>query len=314
MRLPFALLFVPALAVASPEVVQLKIAPGGELTANLVVYPAAHRLYVLGSRIEAFELESGKPIDVPGLDKLDDYVLDASHDRAFAPDSSGALQIFDAKTIAPIASVPNIGTDDFLVADPTGEAVFAFDITEKHAVHRIDLATKKTTHLKLPARPDTAVVVGGRLYVVIDGKSILRTDAKTLKVDKKLTVKGCDIVELLALTPKGWMVAMCNDDTIVIDGDGNKIATFANPKVHQVVVDAKRNLLYVPSGGGKLTVIEEKSPTEYAVVKELATPKGARAALDPDTGKLYLASPVPKGDKGITQGALLITVYIHGSR
>ena len=31
-------------------------------------------------------------------------------------------------------------------------------------------------------------------------------------------------------------------------------------------------------------------------------------------GTVYLASPVPKGDKGITQGALMITSYIQGSR
>jgi len=272
MRSSLALLLVPALAAASPlEQVgqyQVKIAPGGELTANIEVH--AHRLYVLGSRVEAFDPASGKALEV------------------------------DPKT------APDVGLDSFTVADPAGGAVFAFDISEKPGVQRTDLATKKVTRLKLPARPDTALVVGGRLYIVIDGKSILRTDAKTLKVDRTLTVKGCEIVELLAVTPKNRLVAMCNDATIVIDGDGKQLAAFAIPKVRQALVDPKRNLLYLPSATGKLTVIEERS-SDYATIQELAIPKAARATLD-DAGTLYLASPVPKGDKGIAQGALVITV------
>jgi hypothetical protein len=56
--------------------------------------------------------------------------------------------------------------------------------------------------------------------------------------------------------------------------------------------DAARKQIYIAGGGGKVTVIRQRTPDRYEAIGEVDTAPGARTAFFvPETARLYVAIP-----------------------
>ena len=194
-----------------------------------------------------------------------------------------------------MATIPTGKKPDAIAYDPATKSVWVMNAGSGD-ITVIDAAT---------LRVKGAVAVGGslelgaadgqgRLYVNVEDKNdVAVIDTRAMKVLKRFPLKGCDGPTGIAYAPdaKRLISACANGVAVVSSPDGAGVASLAvGPRPDGAVYDARRKLAFVPSGGdGTLSVIRVSGKPE--VVAKVITAQGARtAALDPETGRIYLPS------------------------
>jgi DNA-binding beta-propeller fold protein YncE len=89
-----------------------------------------------------------------------------------------------------------------------------------------------------------------------------------------------------------------NRKLIVVDADSGRVVQSLDigPGPDGCIFDATRGLVFSPNGGdGTLTIIRAKSPDQYEVAATIKTQVSAKTiAMDPKTGRLYLAAATPE--------------------
>ncbi|MEJ0036002.1 MAG: hypothetical protein WDO68_07950 [Gammaproteobacteria bacterium] len=179
--------------------------PGAEGWDYLSVDEQASRLYVShGTRVEVIDtktLELVGTIDqTPGV-----------HGIALAPDlgrgyvsagASGTVVVFDLKTLARLAEVKTTGANpDAILYEPVTRRVFTFNGRGRN-VTAIDARTYEVLGtIALDAKPEFAVSnAAGQIFVNLeDTNGIARIDAKTLAVQARWPLTGCEEPSGLAL-------------------------------------------------------------------------------------------------------------------
>jgi hypothetical protein len=309
-RKPLALAVIAALAAVAPltaiaqsgpyKVLQTVKVGGGEGGFDYVTADSANRnLYVArsgqGGHIGVFNLDTFKQIgDIPNT-SAHGAVVDDATGHGFA--TSHAITMFDAKTFAVIKTIDVQGNPDGYLNDTVNHRFY--DLS--HAAPNITVVDDKDgsilTTIDIGGAPEQGQFDGkNRIYVDIEDKSAIAViDATTMKMLGKydLSSKSGGCAGLALDAKNNILFAACRDhnDMVILSatdghiitdlpiGQGCDGATF-NPETMEA---------FSSQGDGTLTIIKEKSPTDFAVEQTVTTPVRAKTlTLDTKTGHILL--------------------------
>lgn len=178
------------------------------------------------------------------------------------------ISVFDANSLAAIATIPVPGKPEFAVDGGEGR-LFA----------------------NIESEPGQMVVIDGR----------------QMTVTAIWSLPGCANPTGLAIDQAHHRLFSVCDDNIMAVTDAETGKQIAKVKIGEgpdaTAFDAKRGLVFSSNGDGSLTIVRQDSVDRYRVVGSLPTMRGARTmALDPTSGKIYLvsaelgAAPAPTPD------------------
>jgi DNA-binding beta-propeller fold protein YncE len=244
-----------------------------------------------------YGLDSLKPLGtIPGFN-AHGVVVDPKSHHGFA--TSKPVAMFDSNSLTSIKTVDVQGNPDGILFDPYNQRVYIWSHIAPNAtvINAVDGSVVGT--IDLGGMPEQAASDGqGKIYVDIEEKGqVAVIDAKTMTVTNRYDISSKTTgLAGLALDAKNHilfaagrtpavMVVMNADDGKVITtlpiGTGVDGAGF-NPATLEA---------FASSGDGILTVVKEKSPTEFAVEQSVTTMAGARTmTVDSKTGKVFVIS------------------------
>jgi DNA-binding beta-propeller fold protein YncE len=263
--------------------------------------PSTHQLFVThGTRVHAVDgkqlVATGAVADTQGV-----------HGVAFAPElgrgyiSDGradSVVVFDLKTLARVTTIKTTGSNpDAILYDPHSKRVFTFNGRGKNAT-AIDAAKNEVVGtLALDAKPEFAVSDGaGRVFVNLEDKnSIAVIDPKKLTVLSTWAIEGCDSPSGLAIdTAHHRLFSVCENKVMaVVDSSNGKVIKHLpiGARVDAAAYDPGTHLAFASCGDGTLTVVNEKSPDDFAVAQTVTTRAGARTmTVDPQSHRVFLAT------------------------
>ena len=205
--------------------------------------------------------------------------------------------MFDTKTLAPIKTIDVQGNPDGILFDPYNQHVYIWSHIAPNAtvINAVDGSVVGT--IDLGGMPEQAASDGqGHVYVDIEEKGqVAVIDAKTMTVTNKYDVSSKTtglaglaldaknhILFIAGRTPAVMVVMNADDGKIITTlpiGTGTDGAGF-NPATMEA---------FTSTGDGILTVVKEKSPTDFAVEQSVTTQSGARTmTVDSKTGKVFV--------------------------
>ena len=269
---------------------------------------AGRRLYIprtglqnatppVAPRVSVFDLDTLAPVGEIANTNARGAAVDPKAGHGFA--TSKPVAMWDTKTLAPIKTIDVEGGPDGILFDHFNQRVYVFS-------HRAPNATvidsKEGTivgTIDLGGAPEQAVTDGkGHIYVDIEDKdNVAVIDAKTMTVTAHYDLGGKGGTAAgLAFDPKtrvlfvacrtpapGVLVMMNADDGKIITTlplDGASDGAVFNPATKEVFSSA---------GNGTLTVIREKSASEFAVEQTVQTMTSAKTlTLDAKTNHVLL--------------------------
>ncbi len=260
---------------------------------------AGRRLYIARSspaaRVNVFDLDSLQPAGEIAESNARGAAIDARSHHGFA--SSKPVAMWDTKTLNLIKTIPVDGRPDGILADPYNHHVYVFSHSAPN-VTVLDAADGKVLGtIDLGGAPEQAVSDGkGRIYVDLEDKdSVAVVDAKTMKKTGEYSLNGRGGGNAgLALDAKNHVlfVACRNPHTMVMldANDGKVLADLPIGRgCDGAVFNPKTMECFSSQGDGTLTVIREKSPTEFAVEQTVKTMTSAKTlTLDSKTGHILL--------------------------
>ena len=197
---------------------------------------------------------------------------------------------------------------DAILYDEFTHRVFVYNGKTSNATV-IDAKTNKIIGtIKLEGKPEESVTDGkGKIYLNIEDKSKQCViDAKTLKVLNTWSVEPGDEPSGLAIDNENHILfAVCGNKLMVITDalTGKVITTFPiGDRVDGVAFDNVKKCAYSSNGDGTVTVVKEESKSQFKVLENIATQKGARTiAISNKTHHIYLPTaefgPTPEPTK-----------------
>ncbi|HLY19888.1 MAG TPA: YncE family protein [Bryobacteraceae bacterium] len=271
------------------------------------------RLYIprpgaTGARITVFDLDTLAPVgEIPNANARGVAVDPKSH-HGFG--SSKPVVMWDTKTLATIKTIDVDGGPDGILFDPFNARVWVFSHRAPNATVIDAKEGAVVGTVDLGGAPEQAVSDGkGHIWVDIEDKdNIAAVDAKTLKVTAHYDLAGkCGGPGGLALDEKHHILfAACHDPAnmaMVNAEDGKIITTLPIGKgVDGAGFNPKTMEAFSSQGDGTLTVIKEKSPTDFVVAQNVQTKMGARTmTVDTKTGQVFSITgeftPPPPGQR-----------------
>jgi DNA-binding beta-propeller fold protein YncE len=248
-----------------------------------------------GARITVFNLDSLTPeSDIPNASAHGATVSEKSH-HGFA--TSKPVAMWDAKTLAPMKTIDVEGNPDGLMWDSFNDRVYIFSHRAPNAtvINAADGSVLGT--IDLGGAPEQAASDGkGHIYVDIEDKgNIAVVDARTMKVTAHYDLEGRGgVCAGLAMDVKHQILfATCRNpqNMVVLDAKTGKIIT-ALPiggGTDGAVFNPKTGEAFSSQGDGTLTIVKEKSPTDFVVEQTLKTmPTAKTLTLDSKTGHILL--------------------------
>lgn len=239
------------------------------------------RAYISNGRansIVAVDLKTFQRLDsaiVTGINP-DAILYDPYSRRVFAFNGKSAnATVFDAATLAVIATIPLPGKPEFSVTGLNGSVYV--NIEDKDLLVTIDAMT----------------CVVSESWSLAPG---IAPSGLAIDREKKRLFSVCDNNEMVVSSiPSGKVV-----DSVHIGG-----------KVDAVVFDPQTGLIYSSNGEGNVTIIRQLKSGQYKTEQVLTTQKGCKTmAIDQRTGKIYLPSARFEGDtRKILPGTFNILVY-----
>jgi len=261
---------------------------------------STRRLYISrGTHAVVVDVDSGKVVgDITGMKGIHGIVFAPEFNRGFITDGQAAqVVIFDLKTLQTIGTAPADPDADGEVYDPASKRVFTMNGDSKTSTV-IDAASGKVVgKIDLGGGPEFPVADGkGHVYANIESTSeIVEIDSNTMKITHRWPLAP-------AQSPSG--LAIDAEHGILFSGCHNKMMAIVDVKTGKVIatpaigqgVDATRfdpgtGYAFSSNGDGTLTVIHEDSPTQFSVVENVTTERGARTmALDPVTHQVFVVT------------------------
>jgi hypothetical protein len=301
-------------ASTGPYKVIKTVKVGGEGGFDYVYADSADRkLYIprLGpsGKISVFNLDTLEPAgEIPNASGHG-AAVDPKSNHGFG--SSKPVVMWDSKTLATIKTIDVDGGPDGIMQDSFNGRVYVFS-------HRAPNATvidaKDGTvvgTVDLGGAPEQAASDGkGRIFIDLEDKgSIAVLDAKSLKVTATydLSGKGGTCAGLAMDIKHGILFATCrNPQTMVIlNADDGKILDTEpiGSGTDGAVFNPNTMEAFSSQGDGTLTVVQEKSPTTFALEQTVTTmPHAKTLTLDRKTNRILLigaeftpAPPTPPG-------------------
>ena len=241
--------------------------------------------------------------------------------RGFVSDGGAdEVTVFNLKTLKTIRKVKVTGHDpDCIAYDPSSQRVFTFNGGSDSST-AIDAKTLKVVGtIELGGRPEYAVANGrGMIYNNLTDKNIeLAINTHDLRIESRWPMSPCKHPSGLSIDAKhNILFAGCHNGLMtIINGNSGKVIT-ALPiglGVDATRFDPETDLAFSSNGAGTLTVVKEESPTDFKVVQNVPTERGARTMeFDPKTHKVFLVTakfeagpPGPRGHRGFLRPRLV---------
>lgn len=303
-------LLVGLLAVAMPQVAGATAVTGYQVTNTtllggegtwdyLTFDSAARQLYIArrGPGVTVFNVDTKQVIGVVDNTKgVNGVALVPEVKRGFAT-VGGNVVMFDTTTLAFISSIPAHDDLDAIVYDPASKLVFAFsgegpvtaiDPASGTAVGTIELPSKK---VEFPA-----VDGKGHLYVNLqDTRQVAVIDTKQLKMETFWVLNQGSLNTPMAIdAEKGRLFIGCRNGYLTIfDTNTGKILQelpILGYNCDSIVYDSVTKLIFVANTNATMTIYQETSKGDFAVVDFVLTQAWAKTmALDLKTHSVYLA-------------------------
>jgi DNA-binding beta-propeller fold protein YncE len=266
----------------------------------LEVDPATHRLFISrGNHVIVVDPESGKILgDIPNGPGVHGIAIADEFNKGFITNGkSGDATMFDLTSLAVTGSIKTDNGSDGTIYDPFSKRVFTFN-GEANTSTAIDAASgKAVATFPLGGGPEFAASdAKGKIFVNLEDKSsLVKLDAKTLKIENTWALAPCE-------SPSGLAIDAAHE--ILIVGCHNQLMEFVDGNSGKVLgtvpigqgVDANRfdpvtGYAFASCGDGTLTIAHEDSPTTFSLVDKIETQRGARTmALDYATHSVYLVT------------------------
>ncbi|MEJ0039537.1 MAG: membrane dipeptidase [Gammaproteobacteria bacterium] len=291
------------MVAAAPEarygVVDRIPAPDGGFD-YLSVDSARQRLFV-GRGYGVMAVDLGSRTVINELLKADDVasvlIIPETDRMLVTAGGSNEAILMDRGTGAVQARIGTGKAPDAAFFEPASGVVFVMN-SEDESATIIDLKRMRAlATLPLGGKPEAGVSDGkGRAYVNIEDKAqIAVIDVAARQVVKRLALPGCveptgiayDAATLTLISVCHNGVAKLIDARTGADRGSVPIGADADG----AIFDPQRRLAYVPCDDGTLTLFRLDARAKPYIVAVVSTQPGARtAAVDPATGRIYLAS------------------------
>ncbi len=261
---------------------------------------SSNRLYIShGIEVNVLDAGSGEILgkveDTPGVHGI--AIVPALH-RGFTTNGKEAtVSVFDTATFNTLKKIPVPADPDFVFYDPHTNRIL---VSHGDAAVITAIDPEKETvigQVPLGGGAEAAVVDGrGAGFVNLEKEStVVSFDPQTLAVKHIYPITGCETPTGLAIDAKNSRLFIgCRSKVMaVMDATtGKVIATLPiGARVDAVAFDAENQLVFCSNGDGTVSVIRQKSPTDYESLGEIQTLPGAKTmALDPKSKKLFLST------------------------
>lgn len=274
--------------------------PGDTFWDYLKFQPSTDRLFIThGDHVVVVNVKSGKIVgNIGGMQGIHGVVLAPEFNRGFVTDGRAAkVWIFNLKTLKVIGSAPAAPDADGDVYDPYSKRVFTMNGDSKSSTV-IDAKTGKVLGtIDLGGQPEFPVADGqGHVYANIESTSeIVEIDSNTMKITNRWPLAPGEHPSGLAIDPQNHILFSGCHNKLMVMMDANTGHVIATEPIGQGVdatrFDSGTGYAFSSNGDGTLTVIHEDSPTQFSVVENVQTERGARTmALDPVTHDVFLVT------------------------
>ncbi|HET7216198.1 MAG TPA: YncE family protein [Terriglobia bacterium] len=267
----------------------------------------SHGTHVLVINPDTYKVVGNIP-NTPGVHGI---AVAPELNRGFISDGrADEVTVFNLKTLKTIGTVKVTGHNpDGIIYDPSSQRVFTFNGRSDDST-AIDAKTLKVAGtIALGGKPEFAAPNGrGMVYNNLEDKSEeLAIDSHTLKVKSRWPMAPCESPSGLAIDARhNILFAGCDNKMMaVINANTGKV--IATPPIGGGVdanrFDAGTDLAFSSNGEGTLTVVKEVSPTDFEVIQNVPTERGARTMeIDPKSHKVFLVTakfgPMPSEPAG----------------
>ncbi|WP_332769510.1 YncE family protein [Phenylobacterium sp.] len=227
--------------------------------------------------------------------------------------------IFDRATGAVLAEVATGKSPDAAAYDPFSKLVLVMN-AKSADITLVDVAKRAAVGvIALGGKPEAAVSDGrGRIYVNLeDAAEVAVIEMATRKVERRYRLPGCEEPTGIAHDPAaGVLIAACHNRTAkLIDAatGADRGTVTVGKDADGAIFDPARRLVFIPCKEGTLSIFALGADGKPGPVQVVKTAPGARtAALDPTTGRIYLAAQQArlddKGEEGFVPGTFEILV------
>ena len=266
----------------------------------LEVDPATHRLFITrGTHVIVVDPEQGKIIgDIPDTQGVHGIAFADEFNKGFTTNGHASHStIFDLTSLKVLGDAATDKDPDGLIYDPFSKRAFSFN-GDANSSTAIDATSGKVIGtVALGGGPEFAASDNkGNIFVNLEDKSsLVKFDAKTLKVENTWPLAPCE-------SPSGLAIDAAHE--ILVVGCRNKLMTFVDGDSGKILgtvpigqgVDANRfdpatGYAFASCGDGTLTIAHEDSPAKFSLVETIQTQRGARTmALDYATHTVYLVT------------------------
>jgi DNA-binding beta-propeller fold protein YncE len=264
----------------------------------LAVGPGNNRLYVShGTQVNVLDKTTGDSVGViPNTTGVHGIAFVKDLNKGFT--SNGRLNnvtVFDLKTNAVIGQVPAGQNPDAILYEPFTRTIITCNGRGKNVSFIDPVNNKLTDSIAVGGKPETAVSdEKGRLFVNIEDKSeIVVINLRSRQVEAHWPLAPAEEPTGLAIDRKtNRLFAGCGNKLLAVVDAGNG-------KVIQTIpigdgcdgdgFDPHTGNIFTSNGEGTLSIIHEKSASEFETVATIPTKRGARTiAVDPETHWIYL--------------------------
>ncbi len=271
----------------------------------------ARRLYVpRGEVVLVFDLDTLKSAGVIPKARARGVAVDPKSHHGFC--SSSPVVMWDSKTLETIKTIPVKGRPDSIAFEPLTERIYVFSHSQPNATVIDAKDGSVVDTLDLGGAPEQAVSDGkGHLYVAIEDKdNVAVVDVNTLKVTAHYDLGGKGKGPAgLGLDAKNRIIfAFCHEpqNCVILNADDGKIITALpigrgtdgggfNPNTMEA---------FGSQGDGTLTIIKERSPTEFEVAQTVKTKSRAKTCtLDSKNNQIIVITTEPAPVKAVAPAA-----------
>ncbi|MEP7243852.1 MAG: hypothetical protein ABI885_09210 [Gammaproteobacteria bacterium] len=217
---------------------------------------------------------------------------------------SNTATLFDRTSGAIKATIKTGKDPDGALYDPASKLAFVMNGDSEDAT-LIDIASATVVAtIPLGGKPEAAASDGkGRVYINIeDTAEIAVVDVKTRKTVGRYKLPGCEEPTGIDYdSQSGLLISACHNKVAkLIDGStgADRGSVVIAQGADGAIVDAQRRLVYVPCNEGILSIFSLSKEGKPTLAQAVRTQRFARtAALDPQTGRLYLPTAQRKQDE-----------------